>query len=74
MAGDYRRLQSDYLRWLAAEVHRLNRTPVVWQEAWQNGDFQPNDVIVHVWLGNAMDLLQQVGGRAQAEPRQGPRR
>ncbi|KAK3919046.1 Beta-hexosaminidase subunit beta [Frankliniella fusca] len=61
--GDYRRLQSDYLRWLTMEVQRLNRTPVVWQEAWQNGNFDPDDVIVHIWLGNAMDLMNQVTRR-----------
>lgn len=60
ISEDYRRLQSDYLSWLTSEVQRMNRTPVVWQEAWQNGDFQPEDVIVHVWLGNAMELLNQV--------------
>lgn len=59
--GDYRRLQSEYLSWVTREVQRLNRTPVVWQEAWQNGDFSPEDVIVHVWLGDAMDLINKVG-------------
>lgn len=63
MSGDYRRLQADYLTWLTSEVQRLNRTPVVWQEAWQNGDFRPGDVIVHVWLGHAMDLMKEVTRR-----------
>ncbi|XP_052125697.1 beta-hexosaminidase subunit beta-like [Frankliniella occidentalis] len=63
ISGDYRRLQSDYLRWLTTEVQRLNRTPVVWQEAWQNGNFNADDVIVHIWLGNAMDLMNQVTRR-----------
>ncbi|XP_034237553.1 beta-hexosaminidase subunit alpha-like, partial [Thrips palmi] len=63
ISGDYRRLQSEYLRWLTLEVQRLNRTPVVWQEAWENGDFAANEVIVHVWLGDAMDLINKITRR-----------
>ncbi|XP_012273215.1 beta-hexosaminidase subunit beta-like [Orussus abietinus] len=64
MAGNFSRLEEEYIRKLLDITSQFNASSIVWQEVFDNGvNLQPN-VVVHVWTGhwqNEINLATRAG-------------
>ena len=57
---DYARLESYYVQFVLDTVNKLGRTPLVWEEVFDNGVQLTPDTVVDVWKGGWNDTLARV--------------
>uniref|UniRef100_A0A1B6CMM3 Beta-hexosaminidase n=1 Tax=Clastoptera arizonana TaxID=38151 RepID=A0A1B6CMM3_9HEMI len=56
----YEELESMYIQKVLNYVTNMNANSIVWQEVFQNNVTIQNDTVVHIWLGNLAQLLEEV--------------